>query len=121
MNRWVFILITLFAICKLSYAQELELRDPTRPNEINGIDLVSNSSVQISAQGPNAVLSAIFIRPNFKLAIINGEKVYSGQEWQGYLVAQIHRSYVVLMSEEKEWEVALSNAKDLKIVKDNEL
>lgn len=102
--------------------QELLRKDPTRPNPLAGNsgndqalgndEAANNSDVQ---------LSGIIIRPEYRIAILNGNRVREGENWQGYIIEKISRTQVSLLRDGEVLEVGLTSSINIKTVKDNEL
>jgi hypothetical protein len=66
-----------------------DIKDPTRPANISNI----NSSLQ------NIDLSAIFITPTAKLAILNKKIVNLGEKFEGLTLITIESNFVLLRSD----------------------
>lgn len=103
------------------FAQQTPLRDPTRPGQVNSPDAGVLSDNQTAGQGPDINLSGIVIRPDSRVAILNGERVAQGDVWQGYTLSQVEYHSVVLKNDQSEWNIRLSNSIDIKTVRNNEL
>lgn len=122
MKKLVLSLVWLFSWIHFNVlAQQAPLRDPTRPGQISSRDNSVLSDNQGGIQGPNINLSGIVIRPDIRVAILNGERVAQGDVWQGYTLSQVEYHSVVLKNDQSEWNIRLSNSIDIKTVRNNEL
>lgn len=103
--------LTVFgALCLLhaesAGAQNRVLPDPTKPPVVVGEEVVMSDDGQISGA---VKLSAIFIRPSNRSAVINNDTVVEGQIWNGMEVVAIHPEKVVLKNESGTQELILND------------
>ncbi|MDN4501930.1 hypothetical protein QX776_05930 [Alteromonadaceae bacterium BrNp21-10] len=80
--------------------QAQTLSDPTRPLTFDG-DTTNTQPQGRQADGfPAISVSAIFISPSSKYAIINGNTLFEGQGWSNVLVTKITLNTVTLAIED---------------------
>lgn len=102
-------------------AQQIELRDPTRPNIMTNNDTsLPGDNADVSQVG-GITLSGIVIQPGVRVAILNGQRVLQGESWQGFNVSQVGFYHVLLKNDETELTIRLSNSIDIKTVRSHEL
>ncbi|MEP4891238.1 MAG: hypothetical protein ABJV04_14520 [Aliiglaciecola sp.] len=98
-----------FAICigmLLCFSlQAKQLIDPTKPKGAGLLTLKSSEG----EDGPAPIiLTAVFIKANSKVAVINGESVAEGQTWRGNQVKKINKDGVVLVVDGRETDLLLN-------------
>ncbi|TDF34517.1 hypothetical protein EYS14_23990 [Alteromonadaceae bacterium M269] len=107
------------ALVANAVAQTKVLPDPTRPPVVNSTESIATSAAE-GQLSTVAKLTAVFIQPNNRTAVINNDIVVEGQVWNGMQILEIHPQKVVLTSENGIQELLLN---DLNIKKEayNEL
>ena len=83
-----------------------ELVDPTRPQNYNPN---FNGVVTDNSKSNSIKLSAIFIRPQGKYAVVNGETLVEGQSWNGYEITRVHANGIILKNQDGEKEILVNN------------
>jgi hypothetical protein len=97
----LYLLLTLDVL-----AQNKVLPDPTKPPIVPGDEVVVTEDGEVSGA---VKLSAIFIQPSSRSAIINNDTVVEGQTWNGMEVVAIHPRKVVLKNESGIQELVLND------------
>ena len=82
------------------------LPDPTKPPVVVSGDIVDGAESQSST---GARLTAVFIKPSGRSAVINSDTVLEGQTWNGMEVLAIHPKKVVLKNENGTQELVLND------------
>ncbi|GAA6184463.1 hypothetical protein [Aliiglaciecola sp. NS0011-25] len=82
-----------------------QLIDPTKPK---GAGLLTTKSNEDENGPAPIVLTAVFIKSNSKVAVINGESVLEGQSWRGNQVKKINKDGVVLIVDGRETDLLLN-------------
>ncbi len=100
----------------LCQAQVLE--DPTRPASTSPSSVGSAQQANSSADGMPQV-SAIFIGPQQRHAIVDGEPLYPGQHYQSMELIEIRTGSVLFRHNDKNTEVFLRQGKTMKKGKAN--
>ena len=105
MYRAYFLLIML----PVSFANAVELVDPTRPSFlVNAIDSSEELNTQEEASLPK--LQAIFSSMTGMSALLNGRRLKVGDQVSGYQVHEIERKAVTLMKNQETLTIKLSTA-----------
>lgn len=87
------------------YAQQLV--DPTRP-----LTKAARTSDGMSQDGfPNLILSAVFINGDSKHAILNGQSVAEGQNWNGFQLVKVLQGSIVLSNKQQKKEFFINKNK----------
>lgn len=82
-----------------------QMVDPTQPQNFTP----AASSNNDAANGTAAILvTAVFIHGERKTAVINGDTVSEGQNWQGNKVKKVHKGGVVLVKQGRETELFIN-------------
>lgn len=93
--------------------QAQPLDDPTRP--ATQADQVATTAQQVqNTPAGMPVVSAIFIGPQQRHAIVGGTPLYEGQQWQGMQLIEIRAGSVIFEHNDSHIEVALRQDKTLK-------
>lgn len=100
----------LFAIIIVAlgcmHASAKELVDPTKPKHF----AMQNTGGVVDVPNSNGIkLSAVFIKPNGKYAVINGATVAEGQSWNGYELTRVNAGGIVLKNQDGEKIVLVNN------------
>ena len=105
------LLILTFALSFLASAQTLP--DPTKPKSV-----ISEGGVGadgLDAQGfPSVLVSAVFLKNNSRIAIVNGNSLKVGDLLNGTEVVDIHKNGIVLRKADQKKEFLINNTQFLK-------
>ncbi len=93
-------------------------QDPTRPPAQTNSSAAAGQDVQDSNAGMPAV-TAIFIGPERRYAIVGGETLYQGEQFRDMEVLEIRAGSVLFRHNDNDIEVALRQDKTLKKGKAN--
>lgn len=94
------------------------LEDPTRPPAQLGSSLAVGQNEQ-DAGATMPVVTAIFISPERRYAMVDGETRYKGDQVRGMAVVEIRAGSVLFRQNDNDIEVALRQGKTLKKGKAN--
>lgn len=92
--------------------------DPTRPPAQIGESALTSQDVKQNNIGMPAV-TAIFISPERRYAMVDGEVLYQGEQFRGMAVLEIRAGSVLFRHNDNDIEVALRQNKTLKKGKAN--
>ncbi|GAB2681259.1 hypothetical protein [Aliiglaciecola aliphaticivorans] len=82
-----------------------QLVDPTKPK---GVGLLAAKSGKDEGGPAPILLTAVFIKANSRVAVINGESVAEGESWRGNQVKKINKDGVVLIVDGRETDLLLN-------------
>lgn len=94
MIKALFFLATL--LCAVMVRAET-LKDPTQPPAALYINTDINSAESIAA---NPVLQSVMLGPQYKAAIINGQKVYLGKKYEQATLIKLSENSAVLRNQD---------------------
>lgn len=104
------VLLALFIVATFAHSQQLV--DPTTPKY--HIKSAETSDGLMVDGFPVIKVSAVFINQNAKVAIVNGQSVTEGTDWNGMLISKVHRDGVVLVNNENVKKEFLINNDNVK-------
>ncbi len=90
----------LFFLASLLFAVTVSadaLKDPTQPPAALDINTDVNSAESIAA---NPVLQSVMLGPQYKAAIINGQKVYLGKKYEQATLIKLSENSAVLRNQD---------------------
>ncbi|GGD61844.1 hypothetical protein [Lacimicrobium alkaliphilum] len=101
-----------FGLIAGGLVQAQVLQDPTQPPKQAGSIAIAGQPVQDTANGVPSV-TAIFIGPQRRYAIVEGDALYPGERWREMELIEIRAGSVLFRHNDNEIEVTLRQGKTL--------
>lgn len=95
-----------------SLLQAQALRDPTQPPKQAGLPAITGQPAQDST-GTMPSVTAIFIGPQHRYAVVEGDALYPGERWREMELIEIRAGSVLFRHNDNDIEVTLRQGKTL--------